>query len=107
MTQPLDTQAIEAIAVRVAELLRQPAVSLMTVDEVAEMLRVRPEWVYEHADELGAYRLGSGERGRLRFDRQRVLAAMERPAARRQRRPSPPRRRPSRAPDLLPVGLKR
>jgi hypothetical protein len=35
--------------------------------EVAEYLSVNPSWVYEHADELGARRLGNGPRARLRF----------------------------------------
>jgi hypothetical protein len=29
---------------------------------------LRFSFVYEHADELGAYRLGTGPRARLRFD---------------------------------------
>lgn len=34
---------------------------------VAEHLSVERSWVYDHADELGAVRLGSGPRARLRF----------------------------------------
>lgn len=37
------------------------------VATVAEYLSVTPGWVYEHAAELGAGRLGSGPRARLRF----------------------------------------
>ena len=35
--------------------------------EVANYLGVDRSWVYEHADELGARRLGNGPRARLRF----------------------------------------
>ncbi len=31
---------------------------LLMVDEVAELLRVKPSWVYRHAGELGAYKVG-------------------------------------------------
>jgi excisionase family DNA binding protein len=36
----------------------------LTVPEIAERLRVGRKWVYEHADQLGAYRVGKY----LRFD---------------------------------------
>jgi predicted DNA-binding transcriptional regulator AlpA len=39
---------------------------------VAAVLGVERSWVYEHADELGARRLGSGPRARLRFDLEEV-----------------------------------
>ena len=42
--------------------------SLLTVAQLAEWLQVDAAFVYEHAAELGAYRLGSGPRARLRFD---------------------------------------
>lgn len=42
---------------------------MLTVAELAEWLRVGNKWVYEHADLLGAYRLGRY----LRFDLSRVL----------------------------------
>jgi len=40
----------------------------LTVPEIAERLRVGRRWVYEHADQLGAYRAGKY----LRFDWDRV-----------------------------------
>ena len=40
---------------------------LVGVREIAEYLSVNPSWVYEHAAELGARRLGDGPRARLRF----------------------------------------
>jgi len=42
---------------------------VLTVAELAERLRVGHRWVYEHADQLGAYRLGKY----LRFDLSRVM----------------------------------
>jgi excisionase family DNA binding protein len=47
---------------------------LLTVEEVAARLRVKSSWVYTHADELGALRLGKY----LRFSWERVLAHLER-----------------------------
>ena len=41
---------------------------LVTPAELADFLVVDRSYVYEHADELGAKRLGSGPRARLRFD---------------------------------------
>jgi hypothetical protein len=40
---------------------------LVDVATVAEYLGIKPAYVYEHADELGARRLGPGPRARLRF----------------------------------------
>jgi predicted DNA-binding transcriptional regulator AlpA len=46
---------------------------LLTVQEVAEVLRVKPSWIYDHADELGAFRLGKY----LRFALPRVMERLE------------------------------
>lgn len=46
---------------------------IMTVEELAVQLRVKPSWIYKHADNLGAYRLGKY----LRFSWNRVLARLE------------------------------
>jgi hypothetical protein len=37
---------------------------LCTVKELADLLQLRPSWVYQHAGELGGYRLGKY----VRFD---------------------------------------
>lgn len=70
---------------------------LLTAAEVAEMLQVTPAWVRAHATDLGAIRLGDGPRARLRFEQERVAAALERrrvaPSA-----PPKPARRPGRRP---------
>jgi hypothetical protein len=42
--------------------------ALVDAASVAEHLGVSRDYVYEHADDLGARRLGSGPRARLRFD---------------------------------------
>ncbi len=63
---------LRELAREVAVLLRQgaaaPAEPLMTAKEVAERFNVDRGWVYAHAGELGAIRLGGGSRARLRFD---------------------------------------
>jgi excisionase family DNA binding protein len=46
---------------------------LMTPEELAVRLKVKRSWVYGHADELGAYRLGKY----LRFSLHRVLERLE------------------------------
>lgn len=46
---------------------------LLTVSEVAARLRVKSSWVYQHAGELGAYRLGKY----VRFSWSRVLDRLE------------------------------
>lgn len=71
----------EAVAARVVELLehqeRRSARGLATAADVAEQLGVHKSWVYAHADELGAIRLGEGEKARLRFDPERVARAVD------------------------------
>jgi hypothetical protein len=49
-------------------------VELKTVNELAELLRLKPSWVYDHADDLGAFRLGKY----LRFSLPRVMERLER-----------------------------
>jgi hypothetical protein len=80
----LTPQAIEQLAQRVANLIGQQAggsgvtaesVELVSASEVARRLGVTRAWVYEHAAELGARRLGSGPRARLRFDLATVLSS--------------------------------
>jgi hypothetical protein len=59
---------------------------LLTVAETAEILRVGRSWVYEHAAELGAVKLGTGQTAPLRIPRdgvQRIVGAPSPPPARR------------------------
>jgi hypothetical protein len=93
MLSPADVEAIvECLLVRVTETLRPPLwFGLADVTEVAQRLRVHESWVYAHADELGAIRLGAGGKARLRFDLERVAVAIgasqSEPSARRPGRP--------------------
>ena len=73
----LTPQTIEQIATRVTQLLQHqqthepnPASTtrLLTVKELAHHLHLNPSWVYEHADQLGAIRTGTGPKARIRFN---------------------------------------
>jgi len=74
----LDSASIEAVAHRVAELLRGEDVSPELADaaEIARRFGVSRDYVYEHAVKLGAVKLGDGPRARLRFDPERVREAL-------------------------------
>ncbi|HXS34328.1 MAG TPA: helix-turn-helix domain-containing protein [Solirubrobacterales bacterium] len=83
----LDPESIEALACRLAELLSpgepaQPRAQLITAEEVARWWGISRRWVYDHADELGAHRLGGGRRPRLRFDPDEVAERLGEPGAR-------------------------
>jgi hypothetical protein len=102
----LNAVIVEAIAQRVAELLRAELglwPRLLTPSQVAERFAVSRTWVYEHAVELGVIRLGHGPRARLRFDADRVEQALSRvPTQEPSRDDSPRRGRGHRR--LLPIG---
>ena len=85
----LDPTLVDAIAQRVIELLagdapetgRQTApdaarASSLTVADIAARYGVSRSWVYAHQRELGAIRLGSGPRPRLRFNANVAAAAI-------------------------------
>lgn len=109
-TVRLDPEAIELLALRISELLAEnlgvrPSTSragrMLSAAEVSEWWGLRRGWVYQHADELGAVRVGDGERPRLRFDPERVAERLDRPS------PAPPkgehpRRRVRRSPRIRP-----
>jgi len=67
----LDSASVEAIARRVVELLGSNP-TLLDAAAVAQRLGRSREWVYRHADELGAVRLGDGDRPRLGFTPEKV-----------------------------------
>jgi hypothetical protein len=110
----LDPQTIEAIARRVVELLDRRRHSggpeLIDAAELARRLGAQRSWVYTHAIELGAIRLGSGRKPRLRFDPQVAAGALRRvdgspaadPPARSGERAGRPRR-PEGQSLLLPI----
>jgi hypothetical protein len=108
----LDRDDIEALALRVAELLEQRGArrssgGLVDAAELARRLGTDRSWVYSHAEELGAIRLGSGPKARLRFDPEtailqaRVANAKEKNVAKKPRRRSHSRR--PRKVALLPI----
>jgi len=103
----LDSATIETLAQRIAELLtptpaprltERPAGGLLSAAEVSSWCGVSRGWVYQHAAELGAVRIGDGERPRLRFDPNRVTERLNQLAA---LAPAPPpRRRRPRSPQI-------
>lgn len=77
LTERLGPQLADAVADRVAERLAdRPA--YIDAAEVARLLSVSRDTVYELADELGAVKLGGGSRPRLRFERERIELALRR-----------------------------
>jgi hypothetical protein len=67
----LDPETVERIARRVMELLDQRGLQgreLVDATELARRFGIERSWVYSHAIELGAVKLGSGPKPRLRFD---------------------------------------
>lgn len=85
----LTPQAVEQVATRVAQLLHRQQedrerqrvsepTGMLTVSQLAQHLHLNRAWVYEHADELGAIRLGDGPKARLRFDLHTAKTALGR-----------------------------
>lgn len=66
---------MEAVAIRVVELLRGEEVGSRLVDpaEMARRLNVSRDYVYANADALGVIRLGNGRKRMLRFNPARVI----------------------------------
>ena len=100
MTVRLPDDQLERLAVLVAEQLEhrpRPSTPSGMVDAatVAQELGVARSWVYGNAAALGATRLGTGSRGRLRFDLERARAAFV-TAETSEPRPRAPRARPRR-----------
>ncbi len=92
----LRPEDIEAIARRVAELLGAAELShgpLVDAAELARLLGIERSWVYTHAIELGAVKLGGGSRPRLRFDPRLALERIRRGAVQDESGRRPPRRR--------------
>jgi hypothetical protein len=81
MTAPvvqLDDASVEAVARRVVELLSSESGSEDWIDaaEVARRFSLSRDYVYEHAAEFGAVRLGGGPKARLRFSPAKVTEAL-------------------------------
>lgn len=118
----LTPQAIEQIAQRVAELLRGDGAGrdadalarLLDAEQLAKHLGLNRAWVYQHAAELGALRIGDGPRARLRFDLQTVTARLAMiesagvaPTMRVTQLTAPPRHAPASTTPLLPITPRR
>jgi hypothetical protein len=79
----LSPESVEALARRLAELLgpaqhpERPRNRLISAEEVSRWWGVGRRWVYDHAEELGARRLGAGRRPRLRFDPEVVAERLD------------------------------
>lgn len=77
---------VAAIVLRhLARTQPEPKTETLTASEVAKRYRLHRGWIYEHAEELGAIRIGNGPRPRLRFDAEqverRLTSAREEPVA--------------------------
>lgn len=113
-----DEDVIERVANRVAQLL-EPRVArrlpeLVDVETLAQALGLSSSYVYEHQDELGVIRLGTGPHAPLRFDLEKLLDELTACSTSRESDPPPPpSAKPKRAPrrrsapgadrDLLPI----
>jgi hypothetical protein len=82
----LAPESIEALAGRLAQLLAavppkteaaRGRKKMLSAAEVADLFGVSRRWVYDHAEVLGARRLGSGIRPRLRFDPDEVAERID------------------------------
>jgi len=109
----LDAETVEKIARRVVALLERQGLrnrELIDATELASRFAIERSWVYTHAIELGAVKLGNGAKPRLRFDPEiaaRVLRKVGEvpaadPPARSGKRAGPPRGSKGRG-ELLPI----
>lgn len=85
-------EAVEALGERLAALLegqqaaereKVPA-RLLSAAEVSQLWRINRRWIYDHATELGARRLGEGPRPRLGFDPDELRDRLGAPAPERE-----------------------
>ena len=110
----LDAETVEAIARRSVELLEQRGLQRRELVDAAELARrfgIERSWVYGHAIQLGAVKLGSGAKPRLRFDPQIAAKVLRKageksaadPPARSGKRAGPPQRGQGSEVPLLPI----
>jgi hypothetical protein len=100
---------VERLATRLGGLIPEQVESLVDAVEIARLFGRTRSWVYEHAGELGAVRLGSGPRPRLGFSPARVAAHFEQasePRALTMPQPTKPRRARRRRTDRTASGAK-
>jgi hypothetical protein len=94
----LADQIADRLAVRLTGLMPAQPERLVDAAEIARMCSKTRSWVYEHAGELGAIRLGNGSRPRLGFSPARVAAQLEKVSEPEQVRPPERAQRRRRAP---------
>jgi hypothetical protein len=81
----LAEEVARRLAARLGGLMPGQTEALVDAAEIARIYGKTRSWVYEHAGELGAVRLGNGPRPRLAFSPGRVAASLERVADRHPR----------------------
>ena len=77
----LTPQAVERVAQRVTQLLRQTeqrTPELMSAGELARHLRVQRPWIYKNRHLLGGQRIGNGPKAPWRFDLDTAQQALQR-----------------------------
>jgi len=110
----LDPETVEAIARRVVDLLERRGLRKRELVDAAELARrfgIERSWVYTHAIELGAVKLGGGAKPRLRFDPEVAVRVLRKvggkptadPPARSGKRAGQPPRRAGSEVRLLPI----
>ena len=67
--------ALEVAREVISRIGAQQEREFLDASELARVLGVERDWIYEHRDQLGAIRLGDGPRPRLRFEVDRAVAA--------------------------------
>lgn len=109
----LNPETVEKIARRVVEILERQGLQKRELVDAAELARrfgIERSWVYTHAIELGAVKLGDGAKPRLRFDPEIAARVLRRvgeapeadPPARSGKRAGQPQGSESRV-ELLPI----
>ena len=114
-SESTDPAFVDAVARRIVEVLREEGVlrregpRLLTVGEVAVEFGLSTDWLYTHARQLGAIRLGSGPKARVRFDRHTIgeniarLGSRDRHDESRGQSPDPDRTQSPHSSGLLPI----
>ncbi len=101
VTDVIVERLVEAIKAERSIPQEHASVSWLDAKAVADLLGVERDWVYEHADELGASRIGSGPRPRLRFPPGILDSRSHTPARPGENRE--PAKRPSKPTGLIPI----
>lgn len=103
--------ALELVAGLVPALEVRPSGALVDARTVALAVGLSAEWVRDHAPELGGIRVGTGPRGRWRFDleeaRRRLAARSTSERPEDPAKPAAPRRTGRKRPALMGTGVER